>query len=196
MAGAGCSARDAAGANPDLRASRPPLFPNPEILYAAAVGTPGSACPAATAALMEAITTMFFLASNVYRTIKEIGRKEGFAKGIAEGREIGRERGRKISGEVGKEEGFAEGMSIGRERGREIGREIGRKEGFAEGVFIGVDAALDAMREAGVDEDARRQVEDILARRAWAQRRAAAGRAFARAGQGESPRPRNPENPS
>ena len=61
---------------------------------------------------------------------------------------------------------------------------------------IGVDAALDAMREAGVDEDARRRVEDILARRAWAQWRAAGGRDYTRTGAiRRIPPPANPLNP-
>ena len=131
---------------------------------------------------MEAITAMFFLASKVYRTIKEIGIAEGIAKGreegIAEGREIVRKRGREIGIAEGREIGRKIGMSIGREIGIAEGREIGR----AEGISQGVDAAFEAMREAGVDDDARRQVEDILVRRAWQAWRNSGGGIYSRAG--------------
>ena len=110
---------------------------------------------AATAALMEVITAMVFLAPKVYRIIKEKGREEGRSEGREEGRSEGIAEGMERGKSVGRSEGIAEGM----ERGRSAGR--------SEGKFAGVDAALEAMREAGFDEDTRRQVEDIIARRAW-----------------------------
>lgn len=106
---------------------------------------------AATASLMEVITAMVFLAPKVYRIIKEKGREEGRSEGREEGRE----------------EGIAEGMERGRSAGRSEGIAEGVERGKYEGKFEGVDATLEAMREVGVDEDTRRQVEDVLARRAW-----------------------------
>ncbi len=60
-----------------------------------------------------------------------------------------------------KEKGIREGEI----KGREEGREEGKAEGKAEGIAEGVDAMLAAMREAGVDEETRRRVEDIHAKR-------------------------------
>ena len=53
----------------------------------------------------------------------------------------------------------------GRREGVLEGREEGREEGKAEGKAEGVDAMLAAMREAGIDEETRRRVEDIHAKR-------------------------------
>ena len=122
---------------------------------------------AATASLMEVITAMVFLAPKVYRIIKEKGIAEGVERGRSEGREEGIAEGMERGRSVGKSEGIAEGMERGRSAGREEGRSEGRAEGRSAGKFEGVDATLEAMREAGFDEDARRRVEDILARRAW-----------------------------
>ena len=56
-----------------------------------------------------------------------------------------------------KEKGRREGIREGREKARLEAREEARLEA--------VDAMLAAMREAGIDEETRRRVEDIHAKR-------------------------------
>ena len=80
---------------------------------------------------------MVLLVPKVYYGIKEKGIREGEIKGREEG----------------KAEGIAEGTAVGMAAGK------------AEGEREGVDSMLAAMREAGVDEETRRRVEDIHAKR-------------------------------
>lgn len=125
----------------------------------------------ATIAFAEVITSMVLLVPKVYYGIKEKGERDGIVKGraegIAEGKAEGIAEGMERGKSAGKAEGVAEGMERGKSEGRAEGRAEGKAEGVAEGKYQGVDAALDAMREAGFDEDARRRVEDIIARRAF-----------------------------
>ena len=54
----------------------------------------------------------------------------------------------------------------GRQEGLAKARAEAREKRITEGYVDGVDAVLDAMREAGVDEETRRRVEEIIACRA------------------------------
>ena len=64
-----------------------------------------------------------------------------------------------------KEKGRREGVLEGKEEGKAEGKAEGIAEGTAVGKREGADAMLAAMREAGVDEETRRRVEDIHAKR-------------------------------
>ncbi len=99
----------------------------------------------ATVSAMEVLIPMVLLVPKVYYGIKEKGIREGEIKGREEGRE------------EGKAEGKAEGIAEGTVAGMAAGKAEGEREG--------VDAMLAAMREAGVDEETRRRVEDIHAKR-------------------------------
>ena len=64
--------------------------------------------------------------------------------------------------EKGERDGIVKGIAEGMERGKSAGRTDGR----AEGNYQSVDATLEAMREICIDDETRRPVEDLIARRA------------------------------